>query len=320
LSKESFQYPETAPIFKTLEEISQRSSVSRGRAFEDVIRASVAALAAETMEEDYFEAIKEHTQGTIGKRGVDLFGKFFGQTVDAISQNDHDVLGDIFQTSISYGENAFYMTPQSVSAAMSKMMMGDSEAADNKESLTIQDPCCGTGILLIEAAKENDRAELCGTDIDSRCADICAINLGIRSRYGWVICGNTLSRKVQYAYRIGSFFHEGPNGQRRGVIRKVPPEQCPVLPELIQTTKEDLFETIEQSDQSLSQPQKFSSNILEVPQWLNRLEPQLAAAQTKEVSVTEQPEPMNTQVFTPHQNEVRKPDTPSSKPSQKSLF
>lgn len=67
---------------------------------------------------------------------------------------------------------------------MNKMMIDETAAADNKKILTIHDPCCGTGSLLIEAAKENDRAELCGIDFDSRCADICAINLGLRSRYG----------------------------------------------------------------------------------------------------------------------------------------
>lgn len=276
MSKESFQYPETVPIFKTLEEISQRSSVSRGRAFEDVIRASVAALAAETMETEYFEAIKEHTQGKVGKRGVDLFGKFFGQTVEAISLHDNDVLGDMFQSAISYGENAFYMTPRPVSTAISKMMSGDPKASSDGNGTRILDPCCGTGILLIEAGKEQERAELCGVDIDSRCADICAINLGLRSRYGWVICGNSLSRKVQYAYRIGSFYHEGPNGLRRGVIRKVSNDQCPVLPELQRETKRDLLNRLDEDKQPTSN-NGMPLPIVEIPDWLLRLEAQTAS-------------------------------------------
>lgn len=271
MAQESFQYPETAPIFKTLEEISQRSSVSRGRAFEDLIRASVAALAAETMEPEYFAAIKEHTQGKVGKRGVDLFGKFFGQTVEAISQHDHDVLGDMFQTSISYGENAFYMTPQPIGQLMSELTNGDAAEGASTSPQSLHDPCCGTGILLIEAGNQNPEAELSGIDIDHRCADICAINLGLRSRYGWVICGNSLSRKMQYAYRIGSFFHEGPNGRRRGVIRKVPPVECPILPEIQQQSKNDLLSTLE-ANVTGAEANSSAKDILEIPPWVLRLE------------------------------------------------
>jgi hypothetical protein len=65
------------------------------------------------------------------------------------------------------------------------------------------------------------------------------LNLGLRGKYGWAICGNTLSREVQFAFRIGSLFHDGPDSLRRGVIRQVPPEECPVLPELRNRTNRD---------------------------------------------------------------------------------
>ena len=114
MAKEFFAFPDTRQFFNTLEDISHRSGVSRGKAFEDVIRASVAALAAETMEPEYFEAIKAHTVGDKGKRGVDLIPKFFAQAVDAMSHRDNDVLGDLFQGAVSYGENGLYLTPQAV--------------------------------------------------------------------------------------------------------------------------------------------------------------------------------------------------------------
>ena len=53
MAKEQFLYPETQPLFKKLEELSQRSSVSRGQAFEDFLTAMVCALAAETKEAEY---------------------------------------------------------------------------------------------------------------------------------------------------------------------------------------------------------------------------------------------------------------------------
>jgi len=317
LAKESFQYPETKPLFETLEEISQRSGVSRGKSFEDVIRASVACLAAETMETEYLDAVKDHVEGEQGKRSVDLFGKFFGQTVIAISETDRDVLGDLFQSAVSHQENAFFMTPQPIAELVSKLSLGEDDT-DEKKPITISDCCCGTGILLIEAGNQHENAELVGQDVDARCARVSALNLGLRGKYGWVICGNSLSREVRFVYRIGSFFHEGPNGLRRGVIREVSPEQCPVLPELRQQTRQDLFETLEQSDEV--KPQNTNSDIVEVPRWLFRLEGQLVSSPTNKDTKAVQPGTVINKAVTPQEKEISKPDTPPSKPSQKNLF
>jgi len=284
MAKEQFAHDETRQLFSTLEDISRRSAVSRGQAFEDVLRATVAALAAETMEDDYFDAIKAHTDGAKGKRGVDLFSTFFGQLVHAMERTDSDVLGDLFQGAISYGENGLYLTPESVSRLMAQITIDPPDKTPDGEKPVICDPCCGTGILLSEAGKINPQAELVGQDVDARCARVTAINLGLRGKYGWVICGNSLSRDVQFTYRIGSFFHEGPNGLRRGVIRDVPPEQCPVLPEITQRTRKDLFDRLDDTTTGDTPPEPSIPNVIEIPDWLLRMEQRLAAAQTDQLS------------------------------------
>ncbi|QDT64075.1 N-6 DNA methylase [Calycomorphotria hydatis] len=230
----------------------------------------MAALGAETMEAEYFEAIEGHCAGTLPHRSVDLFPQFFAQVVDAISETDDDVLGDLFQGGISYGENGLYLTPRPVAELMARTTIPDDY--DEKKPLMISDPCCGTGILLIEAGKLAPNSELVGQDIDPRCARITALNLGLRGKYGWVICGNTLSRDVQFVYRIADFIHEGPNGFRRGVIRSIPPEECPVLPELRKQLREDLFEAVEAEDQPETDRDQHALELVEVPQWLARLE------------------------------------------------
>jgi len=143
MAKEFFAHQETRQLFNTLEDISRRSKVSRAQAFEDVIRASVAALAAETMEPEYFEAINAHTAGVKGKRGVDLFPVFLGQAVDAMTRTDNDVLGDLFQGAISYGEHGLYLTPSPVAKLMASMMVGDEPQSIDKQPMMISDPLCG---------------------------------------------------------------------------------------------------------------------------------------------------------------------------------
>jgi hypothetical protein len=43
-------------------------------------------------------------EGKLGKRGVDLIGQMLGALVEAMDKRDADVLGDLYQGSITYGE------------------------------------------------------------------------------------------------------------------------------------------------------------------------------------------------------------------------
>jgi hypothetical protein len=73
----------------------------------------VCALAAETKEAEYLAMFERHKEGNPGKRGCDLMGQMFGARVDAMGKRD-DVLGDLFQGSITYGEGGQYLSPESV--------------------------------------------------------------------------------------------------------------------------------------------------------------------------------------------------------------
>jgi hypothetical protein len=188
----------------------------------------VCALSAETKEAEYLAMIERHKAGKAGKRGCDLMGQMFGELVAAMDKSNADVLGDLFQGAITYGEAGQYFTPESLTTLMSQLTIDPDARPTKGRPLLINDPCCGTGRMLLAASKVNPHAELIGQDIDTRCARITAINLGLRGRYGWVLCGNSLSGETKFAYRVGSFFHESPKGLRRGVIRDVPVDQAPV--------------------------------------------------------------------------------------------
>ena len=110
MAKEQFFYPATRPLFTKLEQLSQRSGVSRGQAFEDFLTGVVAALAAETMEDQYLAMVERHQNGAVGKRGIDLMPQMLAELVDAMSREDVDILGDLFQASITYGEAGQYLS------------------------------------------------------------------------------------------------------------------------------------------------------------------------------------------------------------------
>jgi hypothetical protein len=271
-----------------VEQLSHRSGVSRGHAFEDWLTAMVCALAAETKEGEYLAMVERHKAGKHGKRGVDLMGQMFGELVNAMSESEADILGDLFQGSITYGEAGQYFTPESVTKLLAQMTIDPDARPENGRPILVNDPCCGTGRMLLEAAAINPHVELVGQDIDGRCAKITAINLGLRGRYGWVLCGNSLSGETKFAYRIGSFFHETPNGLRRGVIRDVLPSHTPVpvIADRLRKQASDLLrEETQDTDATAALP-----TIIEVPQWLARLEPGLAALEGDK-PVTQEPPP-----------------------------
>ena len=167
MAKEQFFYPATQPLFKKLEQLSQRSSVSRGQAFEDFLTAVVCALAAETKEEEYIAMIERHNSGKVGKRGADLMPEMFGGLVNAMTESDADILGDLFQGSITYGEAGQYFTPESVTKLMAELSVDPDARPTSEHPLYINDPACGTGRMLLEASSINPHAELVGQDIET---------------------------------------------------------------------------------------------------------------------------------------------------------
>jgi hypothetical protein len=110
----------------------------------------------------------------------------------------------------------------------------------------------------------------------------------LRGRFGWVVCGNSLTGETQFAYRIGSFFNETPNGLRRGVIRDVPPEETPV-PVIAERTRRDAGSLFATSDEPEIATEPTMPTIIEVPQWLARLEPRLAALDRDDSASVEEP-------------------------------
>jgi SAM-dependent methyltransferase len=286
MAKEHFFYAETPKLFKKLEALSRRSGVSRGQAFEDWLTAMVCALAAETKEEEYLAMVERHKQGKTGERGIDLISEMFGELVYAMSETDADLLGDLFEGAITYGENGQFLTPESLASFMARLSV-DADARPTADApRLVNDACCGTGRMLLEAAKINPHVELVGQDIDPRCVKITAINLGLRSRYGWVTCGNTLTDKTQFAYRVGSFYHETHNGVRRGVIREVPIEQTPVAA-IAEEVRDAAGKAIGEQGDTDGTSLFTLPAIIEVPRWLARLEPGLAALKQSDRPVNE---------------------------------
>lgn len=222
MARESFAYPDTGKLLNLLDEAARRSGVSRGQAFEDFLQMGLCALSGGAMENEYLAVVSKHSAGKEGSRGCDslahMFGALVGQMEETRSEMK-DVIGDLFQGAITYGEAGQFLTPEPVARLMAKLTTSDFGPADGKRS-SVCDPCCGSGRMLMAVAEEHRDWEFVGQDVDLRCARMTALNLAFRNLYGYVIHGNSLALEQHLVYRTGF------NG--RGFVREVPVESCPV--------------------------------------------------------------------------------------------
>jgi hypothetical protein len=240
VARESFFYPETSELLQLLDETARRSAVSRGQAFEDFLLMSVAALSGGRMESQYLDAVKKHSEGKPGKRGCDSISQLFAMMIQQMEQTRgdmKDVLGDLFQGAITYGEAGQFLTPESICRMSAQMVIGDVQDEEARERKRIADPCCGSGRMLLAVAEIHPHWEFVGQDVDLRCVRMTAINLALRNLYGYVIHGNSLANEQRLIHRTGF--------DLCGVIREIPLAECPtsVVQSAVLPPLTDKFET-----------------------------------------------------------------------------
>ena len=235
MAKEQFFHPESADLLKTLDEAAHRSGMSRGQAFDDFLHMVVCSLSGGRMEQQYLEVVKRHSRGKPGKRGCDSLAELFGRTVAAMEETRDemkDILGDLFQGAITYGEAGQFFTPEPVGRMMARMMVSDVPEDEQHEVKRVGDPACGSGRLLLAVAEMQRHWTFVGQDIDLRCVRMTAINLALRNLYGYVIWGNSLADEQRLVYRTGynltGFLSEVPIGDCPESVRKIVVE--PALP------------------------------------------------------------------------------------------
>lgn len=217
--KEQFAIAASKGILAEIDAAADKAGLSRGQAFEDFLTLVRCSLAGGTMEEEYLATVRKgYDRGEKGQRGIDHVPKAFAMLVNAMEETKQDVLGDLFTGAITYGERGQFFTPEPVSQLMAELVASPNESGEKTQ--TVNDPTCGSGRFLLSMAKKHPDWDFVGQDVDHRCAQMAAINMGLNGLRGWAVWQNTLSLECFRVYRIG-FNLAG------GVIREVPVEQSP---------------------------------------------------------------------------------------------
>lgn len=187
-----------------------RGKYSIGQVLEDFLYMSAIALKNscyfDKNEEDwYFSIIKKYE-----REELDIFPKLLAELVCIIAKDEKfiDILGEIYQAiNINSKWSGQFFTPNHIAEVMAKMIID--KASSNDEVIRINDPACGSGVLLLNVAnsikdKNIDYTEkllVCGQDIDIRCFCMTYIQLSLVGIPGIVILGDSLlneHRKIYY--------------------------------------------------------------------------------------------------------------------------
>ena len=148
MAKEQFFHPESAELLKTLDEAARRSGVSRGQAFEDFLHMAVCAMSGGRMEEQYLAVVKKHSEGKKGRRGCDSIAELYAKSIAAMEETRGemvDILGDLYQGAITYGEAGQFFTPMSLARVMASLTIGGVTVEEQHEKKTVGDPACEIG-------------------------------------------------------------------------------------------------------------------------------------------------------------------------------
>ena len=188
----------------TMEEAARDLAVRPWEVFGDWCEMAYCTLAALSQAPARRERYEERYMKLAGRyRGnLDKFTKMLGQTTLALQADERrDFLGTIYEASgfsvRKYGGQ--FWTPTQLAEVMARISMTDGDRTT--EIITVADPCCGSGRLLLAACKvleENgvvvaERVWTDSTDIDAVCAQITYVQLSLAGVPGIVRHADTLS-------------------------------------------------------------------------------------------------------------------------------
>lgn len=77
------------------------------------------------------------------------------------------------------------------------------EKTDLDGRRSVNDPCCGSGRMLLAAAEIQPNWHFVGQDVDLRCVRMTAVNLALRNHYGHIVLGNALTNTTELIYETG---------------------------------------------------------------------------------------------------------------------
>lgn len=222
--------------------------------FRDFCRMATIALSnpfyGGKFEEEYTRIEKNYD-----KESNDRFKEMFRIVVEALQDDPHDFLGDAFMSNdMGSSYRGQFFTPQNICDFMAELTITDiKEQLKNKEFITLNEPACGAGAMVIAAIKKfineglnhSKQLYVVAQDVDPICADMAYVQLSLLGVAAKVVLGDTLAMTCNRVLATPIYFVERWNMR---LERRKMEEEAKALLVNEQCTREE-----ERSDEVLDQ-------------------------------------------------------------------
>ena len=180
----------------------------RWEVWADWITAAACAIscAVDQAHREEREKIYRSIQEKYTESEMQAMGEMLGMLVEALEENpDQDFLGEVFMVlELSNEHNGQFFTPYDVCRAMTEITIGNAADQVNQQGwISVADPACGAGALLIAFANECRRPGrdvnyqtsvlFVAQDIDFIVGLMCYIQLSFLGCAGYVVIGDTIA-------------------------------------------------------------------------------------------------------------------------------
>lgn len=204
-------------LFNSIARHKHRYSV-----FTDFVAMSAIAIhnavnKSQKLEDEYLSIVARYS-----KEEVNEFCELLANFVELMDQEPADVLGSLYmELDLGNLNNGQFFTPHEISLLMARMAYGDvldSMKSSNKPFITLSEPACGAGGMVLAFANEMlkkglnpaEKLYVQCIDIDRLAGLMCYLQLSLWHIPAEVIIGNTLTmdfREVYYtpAYYLGDW-------------------------------------------------------------------------------------------------------------------
>lgn len=139
------------------------------------------------------------------ERNIDRFVEATGQLWKGLSESEADLLGVTYEhMGMDNDHFGQYFTPHNLSEMMAESLFGD-EVEEKQEPITIADPACGSGRLLLKTAQQlpdDTSAWYFGQDKDPVCAKMTALNFTYYNMDGMAVYGDSLKAEMDRVWSV----------------------------------------------------------------------------------------------------------------------
>jgi hypothetical protein len=152
---------------------------------------------AEVLEAEYMAVV-----GKYRKEDVSSFSELLAKLIGLYDDRPRDILGQLFMSlDLGSDHTGQFFTPPEISELMAKVIYGDELRTMDKPFITLCEPACGAGGMVLAFVKvmmdagvdPNQRLWVQAQDIDRLAALMCYLQLSLWHIPAVVIVGNTLA-------------------------------------------------------------------------------------------------------------------------------